>query len=623
MSANSKDLPTAAEEVSAAEEQAFRLLNAYWEGLRRGGPTDPQAGVEQPPEGAADPVELQVLAALDVARAALAEDSQPPTPEAWAAEAEELTGRPLLQPGTRLGACRVRGLLGWGGMGEVYLAEHEVLQRPVAIKVLPVHLAGNSAAAERFHHSVCILARLSHPNLAAAYDANVHEGRLYLVMEYVPGVDLGTRVRQTGPLGVAEACGVIRQAAVGLEYLHGQGVVHRDIKPGNLMLTPDGTVKILDLGLARRNAPGEDEEHSLTAAGVALGTPKFMAPEHARDARRADARSDLYSLGCAFYYLLTGRAPFGERTQREEELAHALEEPRAIQEVRPEVPPAVGAVVHKLLAKRPEERYPSARALLEALQQEGAGEPAAGRAPEELPEPRAGAKPVAVIARLLTRQRLWWLLGVAAALLVAGIVLFFLLPKPPLEGELGVEVWSQDGRRGKLGEDPEAVPVRTGDRVQIEVKLNQPAYGYLFWVDSEGKVESYYPWEDRGFGRLPAVQRPRQVLHSPSETGRGWKMEGARGLETILLLARRSPLPEGVDVRELIGELKPVPLKEPRTVLLGRFDPGQKTTFRMPGVPRGTESRAVEIDDELLQLMERLRPHFEVGRAVRFAHQEQ
>src|SRR5262249_13777138 len=152
------------------------------------------------------------------------------------------------------------------------------------------------------------------------------------------------------------------------EYVHGHGLVHRDVKPSNLMLTPGGTIKVLDLGLARHTAPqAPGGASALTPAGAVLGTFDYVAPEQARDARQADARSDLASLGCTFYFLLTGAPPFEERSEMEKVVAHALEEPRPVSEVRPDVPPAVAAVVHRLLAKGPEERYPSARALIDAL----------------------------------------------------------------------------------------------------------------------------------------------------------------------------------------------------------------------------------------------------------------
>jgi hypothetical protein len=572
MSADPKEPPTAAEPGPAAEEQLFPLLNDCWEALRRGGPTARQPGPEPPPGGGVDPVELQVLAALNAAREALAEDSRLPTPEVWAAEAAELLARPLLQPGTRLGVCRVRGLLGWGGMGEVYLAEHEPLGRLVALKVLPAHLAGDAAAAERFRHSGRILARLSHPNLAAAYDANTHEGRLYLVMEYVPGQDLRVRVRQAGPLAVAEACGLIRQTAAGVAYLHGQGVVHRDIKPSNLMRTPDGTVKILDLGLARLRAAGAGEgEAELTASGVPLGTPKYMAPEQGRDARRADARSDLYSLGCTFYYLLTGRAPFEEDTPAAQYRAHANQSPPPVRELRPEVPAGLAAVLDRLLAKEPGARFASAAEVVAALQpfteggeraRSAAAAPALPPAPGPAP---VGSPPAVTVPAARPRRRR---LAAAAALAVAaGVVALHHAgrpgtPLPPLKGTLDVRIWDEHDRlrKGRRLNQQGALPLGPGDLARVEARLNRPAYVYLLQIDPGGRVTPLYPWAGGDWGRRPADEGPVARLDLPDDPGEGWVAQpGESGMETLVLLARDTRLPRDVDalLAGLSDELPP------------------------------------------------------------------
>jgi serine/threonine-protein kinase len=185
-------------------------------------------------------------------------------------------------------------------------------------------------------------------------------------------LSLKAHVRQPGPLGPVDACALIRQVAVGLDHAHRHGIVHRDIKPSNLVLTPDGVVKILDLGLARLIGAGTSDSHMpQTDPGALLGTLDYMAPEQALDARHADARSDLYSLGCTFYFLLAGRPPFDEQSDLEKVMAHAMRDPEPIRKVRADVPQAVAEIVHRLLAKKPDGRYQSARELVAGLDAAG------------------------------------------------------------------------------------------------------------------------------------------------------------------------------------------------------------------------------------------------------------
>jgi serine/threonine protein kinase len=208
-------------------------------------------------------------------------------------------------------------------MGDVFLAQHRVMERMVALKVINRELVRKAEAVDRFHREVKTAARLSHANIVTAYDAEQAGDLHFLVMEYVDGVDLARLVKDRGPLPIAEACEYIRQAALGLQYAHEQGMVHRDIKPHNLMMARkeeagSSLVKILDFGLAslppEANSSAETVEESaeLTAAGTIMGTTDFFSPELAEDAHRADIRSDIYSLGATLYYVLSGRPPFAE-----------------------------------------------------------------------------------------------------------------------------------------------------------------------------------------------------------------------------------------------------------------------------------------------------------------------
>jgi serine/threonine protein kinase len=288
----------------------------------------------------------------------------------------------------RLGPYRVLDRLGIGGMGQVYKAEHILMGRVVALKVVarlprgdgprdtPV-ADGEPSRREllaRFRREARSAGRMSHPNVVTTFDACTARGFLFLVMEYVEGTDLGRFVGEYGPLPVPLACEAVRQAALALQYAHDRGLVHRDVKPDNLLFTwrgadeptgvgslpslPDGTsgegaafVKLLDLGLA---LPAS------LAGAVAerAGTPDFMAPELAHGHGPIDGRSDLYSLGCTFYYLLTGRVPYPGGGSAEKLLRHGLDFPVPVRDQRPDVPATVAAVVERLMAKRPDERFP-------------------------------------------------------------------------------------------------------------------------------------------------------------------------------------------------------------------------------------------------------------------------
>ena len=221
------------------------------------------------------------------------------------------------------------GLIGKGGMGDVYKARHRKMERTVALKVINRELVRKAEAVDRFHREVKAAAQLSHPNIVTAYDADQAGDFHFMVMEYVDGVDLSRTVKERGALPVAEACDYIRQAAIGLQHAHERGMVHRDIKPHNLMVTPDGTVKILDFGLASLapeavlDADTVEARGDLTAAGAIMGTPDFISPEQADGRTQADIRSDIYSLGATLYFLLSGQPPFAEGSVMHKLKSHA------------------------------------------------------------------------------------------------------------------------------------------------------------------------------------------------------------------------------------------------------------------------------------------------------------
>jgi hypothetical protein len=260
---------------------------------------------------------------------------------------------------------RVVGLLGQGGMGAVYEAEHLVMQRTVALKVISSAYTARAGAVERFRREARAAARLSHPNIVAAFDAEHVGDTHFLVMEYVEGTNLSRVVKERGPLPVREACDYIRQAALGLQHAHERGMVHRDVKPGNLMLTPDGTVKVVDFGLAALTA--ERGPGGLTDENAVMGTPDYLAPEQAEDAHGADIRADVYSLGCTLYFLLTGRIPYPAPTVVKKILAHREQALPPLRQTRPDVPPELAGVVARMLAKKPQDRYQTPAEVAAAL----------------------------------------------------------------------------------------------------------------------------------------------------------------------------------------------------------------------------------------------------------------
>ena len=258
-------------------------------------------------------------------------------------------------------------------MGRVFKAEHRTMGRVVALKVLAPDLLRTDRAQEMFLREVRAAAQLVHPNIVTAYDANEIDGRFFLVMEFVDGPNLEQLVRQQGPLPVGRACDYVRQIAHGLQCAHLLGMVHRDVKPANILvqrrgLNGDevGLVKISDFGLARLhnpNAADKFDDHPgtiLTKDNTVMGTPDYLSPEQARNLHKTDIRSDLYSLGCTFYFLLTGQVLFPGGSTLDKLIRHGTEKPPSVRDARPEVPEEVAAVLARLLAKHPSEALPNA-----------------------------------------------------------------------------------------------------------------------------------------------------------------------------------------------------------------------------------------------------------------------
>ncbi|HUT88004.1 MAG TPA: protein kinase, partial [Thermoguttaceae bacterium] len=307
--------------------------------------------------------------------------------------------------GLVLGDYVVLDEIGAGGMGQVFKAWHRTMERTVALKKLPQKTMRSPQAIERFHREVKAAARLEHPNIVTAYDAGEAEGIHFLVMQYVDGRDLADVLAERGPLPVAEALDYMIQSARGLEYAHDQGVVHRDIKPANLLLDQRGTVKILDMGLARMHQTDRPVETArserLTESGQVMGTFDYMAPEQAEDTHHADRQADVYALGCTLYRLLTGDPPYQGETAIQVLLAHREAAIPSLSEARPDVPARLDAVCQRMMAKRPEDRQPSMAAVVAELEACVAPQapPVQGPVPPPAPQPPPPSPPPAAMRK--------------------------------------------------------------------------------------------------------------------------------------------------------------------------------------------------------------------------------
>jgi len=395
--------------------------------------------------------------------------------------------------------------VGQGGMGYVYKANHRKMDRVVALKVLPSSATRSVQSIRRFEREVRAAAKLSHPNIVTAYDADEAHGVRFLVMEFVEGKDLHSVVRDQGPLAVAVAVDCVLQAARGLEYAHGLEVIHRDIKPANLLWDRQGKVKILDMGLARVEALGAADQ-GLSHSGQLMGTPDYMAPEQALDAHLADARADVYGLGCTLYYLLTGRAPYGGQSIAQQLIAHREHPIPSLRAQRPDVPEWLDAVFRRMIAKGPEGRQQSMAEVIAQLQQgelpQGSTPPQTGPPPipvaETLglgrgdastssdglelflpgeaslrrwaPRARRPAFPWALLARLSKRQKIGLTVGLGAMFLL--ILLGVIINLRTADGTLVVEISEPGATVQVLSEEGEVQIQRKGEKGTISIRVD-------------------------------------------------------------------------------------------------------------------------------------------------------
>jgi len=315
----------------------------------------------------------------------------------------------------RIGDYELLKKLGAGTFGTVYLARGQLLQRLVAVKILQDAHRAKPEAKARFLQEMRAVGQLeSHPHVVQAFQASEEEGTLYLVMEYVEGTDLGRLIKKQRALAVPDACEAVRQAALGLHHVHAHGLVHRDVKPGNLMVTVQGQVKVLDLGLARL-VEESSRDARRTTVGQIMGTHDYMAPEQARDARQADCRADVYSLGCTLFRLLAGKVPFPGDNKLDKIEAHRRLPPPALADFRPDISSELQSVVSRMMAKDPADRYQTSLEAATELERfcKGSYLPALVQSSRVAPR---RAEPTTTLYR--PQHRRWW-----GAWALAGILL--------------------------------------------------------------------------------------------------------------------------------------------------------------------------------------------------------
>jgi len=421
--------------------------------------------------------------------------SSPPGPHAKVQPSD-------IPPGAKLEHFELLEYVGGGGMGRVFRALDTRLGRTVAVKVLSRQQAGDMETLMRFRNEGRSAARLNHPSIAQVFYVGEDDGLSFIAFEFVEGTNIRDLVAQKGALSLAEALSYTLQVAEALAHADSRNVVHRDSKPSNVLITSEGRAKLIDMGLARMQKLGTSSA-DLTASGVTLGTFDYISPEQARDPRNADARSDIYSLGCTLFFMLTGRPPFPEGTVLQKLLQHQEIDPPDIRQFRPDLPEEVSRVLRKMMAKEPRQRYQDSDKLIEALlslaEQLGLHPLGPGQTAWSEPEERRGS--------FLLRQLPW--MAPTAALLVIVTLLQVLWASSAEEGERSWPNWAGDlqGWNAELPRPKESLspggvsPDKQVPAPQAEGPLTEPVPAPEPARVDVGSAETPPP----GAGQLPAA----------------------------------------------------------------------------------------------------------------------
>lgn len=554
--------------------------------------------------------------------------------------------------GRRLGQYEVQEKIGSGNMGAVYKAVHSELGKVVALKVLPAANMDEVSVA-RFKNEARAVGRLDHPNVVAVHDGGQVDGVHFLVMGLVDGTDLARLVQRHGRLSVADACEVVRQAALGLHHAFERGLVHRDVKPSNLMLARDGVVKVLDLGIARSFGDAPVSER-LTATGMLLGTADYLAPEQWENPHAVDSRADVYGLGCTLYHLLAGRPPYGPQYDSilKKMRAHLEAPVPSIAQARPEVPPELVSVMERMLAKNPADRFSSPGDVADALRPFAAGADLGALLAADANRPsRPAVNEPAVAADTAQRSGTQsqvdrsgdmgrrkpmtrWAVGAlilanVCVAVVAAIALWFSNQPQKLKVAVKIEKMTVKHYRGKDGAQlgdlaTTDAPVGPHDRLRVFAKLSAAAHCYLIAFNPDGTEQLCYP-ED---ATLPAVyypkdQKAKSMLIRPAKSAevtypRDDEFEpGVPGLQVFVLVASSEPLPPYAEWRSKIDA---IPWKKTEAV-----DQARRWQFEHGEFARLRESdkrvdRVQSVPKEFRELCEFFqgRSEFEAVQAIAF-----
>jgi serine/threonine protein kinase len=546
----------------------------------------------------------------------------------------------------QFGRYRIVRTLGCGAMGTVYLAEDSELRRQVALKTPNVKDDKSAEFLERLYREARSAATLRHANICPVFDIGQIDGTHYISMGYIQGHPLSHEIQSTSPQAERQVLTLISKLARALQEAHEHGVVHRDLKPSNIMVDNKGEPIIMDFGLAYQIR--HEEDIRLTRDGVLVGTPAFMSPEQVEGVSdKIGPPTDQYSLGVIFYELLTGDLPFrGTVTAVIHQIS--TKEPEPPSRLRPTLDPRIEAVCLKMMAKQQQDRFDSLEAVaeeLEAILRAPVMNPIEQREPTRtLHVGRPSAKQPRVVLTTVT------VCVVLVLVLVAiGTVWRFGRPLPvatgvtegnqteqslpakakplsavdygsPLSGAINVRVWDpvNPSRRGLSLTEPSALPLRQGDQIRVEASVDRPAYLYLIWVGSDGKALPVYPWKAGDWSARVGAEHQTAALSLPERIDGGWELEGGPGMETLVLLAREQPFPEGTAIRDFFADLPAQRLQSNRAIVW--LNHGEVARDRSPKF-----FDVKELNDPMLRtqrlLAERLKPHFPLIRAVSFANQ--
>jgi serine/threonine protein kinase len=548
----------------------------------------------------------------------------------------------------RLGPYEFIRQLGKGGMGAVYLARHVELGKIVAVKVLPAEQL-NELTIARFKREIRSIGQLDHPNIVTAHDAGEHGGVHFLVMSLVDGVDLRRIVERRGKLPIADACEAARQAALGLQHAVDRGLVHRDVKPSNLMITRDGLVKLVDLGLSR--SVGDAGPDTLTAAGTLLGTADYLAPEQWDNPQTADTRADIYGLGCSLFHLLTGQPPFAA-----EEFKSVMAKMRAHHETplpavtrwSPDAPAELVTVVKRMVAKKPADRFASPAEVATALRPFAKGANLVQLVRENSrPEDGMIVEPVeaaatsgagmwetdansirrapAPVARKRSRDRI--AIAAACLLLFGGAFAWLAYhesptkPTPPVTiADLSVVHYRDKGNQLIGDLEKSSAKVVELDDVRVSAHLSAPGYAYLIAFNPRGakEVEQLcYPEDELGGVGAPTIRpEPKTQIQYPRATYI-FQVEPI-GLQAFVLAASSKPLPPYQEWRANAGKI-PWPTDKVE-IGFGRWFFDGKSFARIPR-DRGRVETKEYIPESFEKLCRffRSRPEFDSVQAIAFS----